>query len=93
MVVETSIESALREIVAVREVLETLESTLIVRARKNGATWSQLAGPLGLSKQGARKRHLAVDPLFNRRSTKPPTIEEYHAEIRAAMRAEGIFVE
>ena len=91
--VETSIEAALREITAVRGVLDALEGKLIVRARGSGATWSELAGPLGLSKQGARKRHLAIDPITARSSAKPPTIDEYHAELLAALHAEGRFLE
>jgi hypothetical protein len=86
-VVEDSIEFALREIAAVRAAMDSLEVTLVARARSRGATWSELAGPLNLSKQGARKRHLATDPITARRSP-PQTIEAYHAEFVAAMRAE-----
>ena len=52
-------------------------------AREHGATWSELGEPLGLSKQGARRRHLAIDPIFARRPRRPPTIDEYHAEMLA----------
>jgi hypothetical protein len=90
-VVEASVDRALREIVAARVALDGLEATLVARARSNGATWADLAGPLNLSKQGVRKRHLAVDPIFARRSGKPQTIEEYHAELAAAVRAQGVF--
>jgi hypothetical protein len=38
-------------------------------------------------------RHLAGDPIFARRSHRPPTIDEYHAEMFAALRAQGVFVE
>jgi len=92
-VIEPSIESALREIVSARAALDSLERTLVVRARAHGSTWSDVAGPLGLSKQGARRRHLAGDPIFARRSCGPPTIDEYHAEMFAALRAQGVFVE
>jgi hypothetical protein len=92
-VIEPSIESALREIVSAREALDSLERTLVVHARSYGSTWSDIAGPLGLSKQGVRRRHLAVDPIFARRSRRPPTIAEYHAEMFAAVRAQGVFVE
>jgi hypothetical protein len=90
---EGSIEAALREIVAARAALDSLERTLVVRARSHGSTWSDIAGPLGLSKQGARRRHLASDPVFAARSRRPPTIDEYHAEMVAALRAQGVFVE
>jgi hypothetical protein len=92
-VIEESTEAALRELVSTRVALESLERTLVARARLHGATWSDLAGPLGLSKQGVRRRHLATDPIFARRSRRPPTIAEYHAEMNAALRAQGVFVE
>ena len=87
------IETGLREIVSARAALDSLERTLVVRARLQGATWSDLAGPLGLSKQGVRRRHLANDPIFARRPHSPPTIDEYHAEMVAALRARGILIE
>ena len=90
--IEGSIDTALREIVEVRAALDSLEATLVARARSRGATWSELADPLSLSKQGARKRHLAIDPIFEQRSRKPQTIDEYHAEFVAAMRAQGVFL-
>jgi hypothetical protein len=88
-----SVESALRELVATRAAIDSLEATLVVRARSEGATWDDLAAALGLSKQGARRRHLAIDPIFARRPQRPPTIAEYHAEIAAAMHARGGFRE
>ena len=91
--IEESIDVALREIVAARAALESLEQTLVARARSHGASWSDLAEPLGLSKQGVRKRHLARDPVFARRRQRPPTIAEYHAEMVAALRAQGVFIE
>lgn len=91
--IESTVDTALRELVAARAALDSLEAMLVVRARSHGATWSDLATSLGLSKQGARKRYLAIDPIFQRRSQNPPTIEEYHAEMRAALRAQGVFVE
>ena len=91
--IDVNIESALREIVSARAALDSLERSLVVHARSYGSTWSDIAGPLGLSKQGARRRHLAGDPIFARRSHRPPTIDEYHAEMFAALRAEGVFVE
>lgn len=91
--IESTVETALRELVAARAALDSLETMLVVRARSSGATWSDLAASLGLSKQGVRKRYLAIDPIFQRRSQKPPTIEEYYEEFFAAMRAQGISLE
>ena len=84
---DDQIDEALRELVAARIRLDAREAALVVRGRSHGATWSELGRSLGLSKQAARKRHLAIDPIFARRTTRPPTIDEYHAEIAAAMRA------
>jgi hypothetical protein len=92
-VIEASIESALRDIVLARAALDSLERTLVVHARSYGSTWSDVAAPLGLSKQGARRRHVAGDPIFGRRSRRPPTIDEYHEQMLAALRAQGVFVE
>jgi hypothetical protein len=92
-VIGSTVEAALRELVAARSALDSLEAMLVVRARSSGATWSDLAVCLGLSKQGARKRYLAIDPIFKRRSLRAQTIEEYHAEFVAAMRAQGVFLE
>jgi hypothetical protein len=89
-VIEASVDAALREIVATRAALDSLETALVVRARSRGCRWSDLAAPLGLTKQGVRKRHLSVDPIFARRPQAPQTIAEYHAELAAALRARGI---
>ena len=84
-----SLETALRELIEVRAALDVREAELVVRARAHGATWVELGDALGLSKQAVRKRHLAVDPIFARRPRRPPTIDEYHAELRATLRAGG----
>jgi hypothetical protein len=89
-VLEATVDAALREIVVTRAALDSLEAALVVRARSRGATWTQLAAALGLTKQGVRRRHLSVDPVFARRLRAPPTIEEYHAELVATLRARGI---
>ncbi len=80
-----TIVAALREIAAVRVALDSLEARLVVRARANGATWSELGDPLGLSKQAVRKRHLADDPIFARRKKRAPTIDDYYAEMERAL--------
>lgn len=83
------IDEALREIVAVRARLASREAELVTRARSYGATWVEVGEALGLSKQAARQRHLAIDPIFARRPQRVPTIAEYHAEMIASLRAQG----
>jgi len=87
------LRAGLRDVVAARAALDSLERQLVVQARSSGCTWTELAEDLQLSAAGARRRHLAVDPLLARHSLKPPTIAEYHEEFVAAMRAQGVFVE
>ena len=86
--VDEAIEQGLEAIAAARGALDSLERTLVARAREHGATWSELGGPLGLSKQGARRRHLAIDPIFARRPRRAPTIAEYHAEMLSTLQAQ-----
>ena len=67
--------SGLREIAAVRAALDGLETALIVGARSRGYKWRELGEDLGLSAHGARKRHLAVDPIHAWRSQRTPGLE------------------
>jgi hypothetical protein len=60
--------SGLREIVAVRAALDALETELVIGARRRRYKWRELGEDLGLSAHGARKRHLAVDPIYAWRS-------------------------
>jgi len=85
-----SLRAGLREVVAARATLDLLEARLVIHARRNGCTWAELGQDLQLTAAGARRRHLAVDPVFAVRPLKPPSIDEYHAEFVAAMRAQGI---
>ena len=78
---------ALREVVAVRAALETLESKLVVSARRRGASWGELASDLGITPQGARQRHLAVDPIAARRPKRQSAMAAFHAELEAAIAA------
>ncbi len=57
-------ETALRALSALRNELEGLEPVLVKRALKAGASWSQIARSLGISKQAAHRkfRHLADEP-------------------------------
>lgn len=74
---------ALRDLVAVRAALETLESKLVVSARRRGASWGELAVDLGITPQGARQRHLAVDPLA--RPKRQSVMSAFYAELDAAI--------
>jgi hypothetical protein len=47
----------LREIVAARVALGAAETELVARARLAGVTWTEIGGALGMTRQGARKRH------------------------------------
>lgn len=55
--------SGLREVVALRAVLDALEAELVIGARRRGYWWRELGEDLGLSAHGVRKRHLARDPI------------------------------
>ncbi len=79
---------ALEAIHAARAALASLEATLVARARESGATWTELGEPLRLSKQGVRRRHLAIDPIVARRPTRAPSFDEFYAEMDAFIRAE-----
>lgn len=47
----------LREAAALRQRLEGHEEVLVHRARVAGATWTQIAGALGVSKQAVHKKY------------------------------------
>ncbi len=50
-------EEALAAVVALRHMAEQLERKAVKEAIKQGWSWSQIAGALGVSKQAAHKRH------------------------------------
>ncbi len=50
-------ENALRALSALRSELDLLEPELVVRALGAGASWSQVARALGVTKQAAHKKH------------------------------------
>ena len=83
---------ALREVVAARAVLKTVESKLVVAAREQGTSWSELATDLGISPQGARRRHLAVDPVALRRPKRKSAMAAFYDEFHAAIAAGEISV-
>ena len=53
-------ESALRALRALRLELDELEADLVTRALHAGASWSQIARALGVSKQAAHRKHRAL---------------------------------
>ena len=83
---------ALRELVAVRAALEALESKLVVAARRRGVSWGELAVDLGITPQGARQRHIAVDPVAARRPKRQSAMAAFYAELDAAIAAGEIGV-
>ncbi len=50
-------ETALRALNALRQELEQIEPGLVQRALQAGASWSQIAKALGVSKQAAHRKH------------------------------------
>ncbi len=50
-------ENALRALSALRAELDLLEPELVTRAVRTGASWSQVARALGVTKQAAHKKH------------------------------------
>jgi hypothetical protein len=83
------IDEALRAIAGARVALTRLERTLVVRARSQGRTWSELSRPLGISKQAVRQRHLAEDPIAARPRRRRLTDDEYLERVLAWARANG----
>ncbi len=50
-------ETALRALSALRQELDEIESELVSRALQAGASWSQIAQAIGISKQAAHRKH------------------------------------
>lgn len=73
----------LREIVALRAVLTSLESQLVVGARLRRHSWRTLGKDLGLGAGGVRRRHLAVDPPRAREPYREPLLAEVLAQLVA----------
>ena len=53
-------EEALRALTGLRSELDALEPVLVSRALRGGASWSRIAGCLGVSKQAAHRKHRDV---------------------------------
>ena len=80
---EDVFRSGLREIVALRAVLVSLESELVVGARLRRHSWRAVGDDLGLSPGGARRRHLAVDPPRTREPYREASLAEALAHLIA----------
>ena len=78
---------ALREVVAAQAALKSLESKLVAAAREQGVSWGALAVDLGITPQGARQRHLGVDPVAARRPKRESAMDAFYAEFHAALDA------
>ena len=50
-------ERALGDLVELRASLDRIEALLVARARANGATWAEIGGQLGITRQSAHRRH------------------------------------
>jgi hypothetical protein len=74
--------SALTELTALRASLDTLEAALVVQAREDGCWWGEIGAALGLTRQGAHRRHAARDPVAARRRRRQ---ERLAAELRSAL--------
>ena len=70
----TDPETALRALTALRNELDQLEPELVRRALHAGASWSQIARALGISKQAAHHRHRDL-------IAEPPAESNDHAKV------------
>ena len=78
--------TALRALGALRQELDQLERELVGRALQDGASWSQIARALGVSKQAAhrRHRHLTEQAFDASGATKLPATTEALRSIQLA---------
>jgi len=67
-------ESALRALSALRHELDAIEPELVTRALQTGASWSQIARALGVSKQAAHRKHRHLSEQTERRPGPEPKI-------------------
>jgi hypothetical protein len=70
------VRAGLREIVAARAALDRLEAALVFEGRRRGYRWAVIGAELGLTAHGARRRHLAIDPIYAWKRSRPPAPEE-----------------
>ncbi len=85
-------ENALRALSALRAELDMLEPELVRRALNTGASWSQIARPLGVSKQAAHKKHRHLSdqsPALNVAAPKMLVTSEARRSIQLAREEAG----
>lgn len=71
----TDPETALRALSALRQELEAIEPELVQRALQAGASWSQIARALGVTKQAAHRKHRHLsEKAFNTVGTGPKVV-------------------
>jgi DNA-directed RNA polymerase specialized sigma24 family protein len=65
----TDVREGLRAVVALRKLLETLETLQVGNARRQGWSWQEIADALGVSRQAVHKKHAGrwPDAAGNRR--------------------------
>jgi len=49
--------SALRETIGARDHADALAAALVARLRAEGVSWTSIAAPLGMTRQGAQQRY------------------------------------
>ena len=59
----------LRELNELRATLDRIERQLVILGRRNGSSWQEIGGALGISRQAARARHR---PFVNRAAGDSP---------------------
>ena len=65
------VHAGLRLVAAARETLDRLEAALVVEGRRRGYRWADLGADLGLGLHGVRRRHLARDPIYAWKQSRP----------------------
>jgi len=94
-------ETALRALTALRLELDAAEADLVRRALRGGASWSQVARSLGITKQAAHRkyRHLFEQPQrrshhvdqhakhADHRQFRPPRRERRRVRLRTPVRS------
>jgi len=63
----TDPRTGLRAVVALRRLLETLETLQVDNARHQGWSWQEIADALEVSRQGVHKKHAGRTPASARR--------------------------
>ena len=57
----------LRAVLALRRLLESLESVQVDNARLNGWSWQEIADALEVTRQGVHKKHARLMPMTDPR--------------------------